>query len=247
MPIVDLALDFEPLQHVPLVRIGADLESREAESASAPGCAAAARGGKRLVEPLGVPVGVVRLECRLAPVGAKGRLELPQDAGCRDRRQPHVPLQAVQQRGFRKVRTSHVSRVVAGLPPEEPRLGVQSGRAQLVVDLHLGVELPDEAVQSATLGGADVRRRDHADGHASFVRRPERLLQDPQTVPLDEGAEQIYAVRGRQFGAEFITEAGVLREFVISAVSERGSPGGSRRRPRPPARPAPATVAARRR
>ena len=92
---------------------------------------------------------------------------------------------------------------VAGAATEQPRLGVQAGRAGLVGDLDLGAQL-DQPVESPPFGRAHVGRRDDpqrrglAGGRPATDQSGRLLLDDPQPVPLHERAEQIHPVGRRQ-------------------------------------------------
>ena len=63
-------------------------------------------------------VGVVGLERRVRPVAVERAGELAQQLRRGDRRQPHVPLEAVEQRGPGEVAAAHVGGVEAGVAAE---------------------------------------------------------------------------------------------------------------------------------
>ena len=82
------------------------------------------------------------------------------------RRQPHVPLQAVEERRVREVRRADERGAQARRALEQPRLRVELGRARVERDANVGAQR-DELVDRALLRRAHVRRRDHADSAAA--------------------------------------------------------------------------------
>ncbi|CAO0830322.1 hypothetical protein SMICM17S_03200 [Streptomyces microflavus] len=88
---------------------------------------------------------------------------------------------------------------------------MQTCGAELVVDLDLSAEVPHQPVQGAAFGGADVGRREYTDGNTALARRRQGLLQDAESMPLHECAEEVDSVGGGQLGAQLEAEAGVLR------------------------------------
>ena len=142
MPVVDAALDVEGVQHLLLIGVRADVETREgqrdpvvlslrpAASASASSSRSRSRSGSYGLEELVVPVGVER------------RRELVEQCRGRDARKADIPLHAVQQRGFGTGSTSRRTRCRSRCrAPEQPRLGVQAGAGGVVLDLDLGAEI----------------------------------------------------------------------------------------------------------
>ena len=149
---VPFAFHAEALEDLALVRIGQNIERQERKRL---GCAFA---GNRPVESSGIARRVVRFELRVLPVALEGRPELLEQFRRRHLRQPHVPLEAVEKGRVREVGRPHVGRREAGLPVEQPRLGVQPRGACVVRHPHLRPER-HKAVERPALRGADVGRR----------------------------------------------------------------------------------------
>ncbi len=179
--------------------------------ARGPGTTTASCAGQGVVQPLGISVGVVRLEGGLAPVRVEGRLELADHRRRGDGGETNVPFEPVEERRFGEVRAADVRRVEAAVPAEEPCLRMEAGGAELVIDLDLGAEVAHQPVQGTPFGGTDIGRRKNADGDTALARRRQRLLQDAEPMPFHERAEEIDAVGRSEFGAQLETEAGVLR------------------------------------
>lgn len=159
VPVVQLALELEPVQDHLLMRVGTDLQAAHGKGDRAP-VLRARRDRERLVEPLGVGLRVVVDEGAVGPVRVEGGLELGEQLGSVRAREFHVPLQAVQQSGPAQVRRADVGRAVARGAPEQPGLGVQPGRPRLVVDLDLRPEVAHQPVQRGVVRRTHVRRGD---------------------------------------------------------------------------------------
>jgi hypothetical protein len=86
---------------------------------------------------------------------------------------------------------------------------VKARRLRFVVDADLGAEVAHEPVQRRAVGRAHVCRREHAERDAARLPVGELGLEDAHAVPLDEGAQQVDAVRGGELGPEFGAELGV--------------------------------------
>lgn len=180
-----------------------------------------ALGEERALQPLAVPAWVVRLERRVFPVAVEGVGEGLQQVRLLDVGESDIPLQPVGQRRSGEVGRADVAGREAVSSVEQPGLGVQPRGPGLVGDLHLGAEF-DELVDGALVGGADVRGGDDTEATTapSHVRDP--LLQDAESLPFDEGAEQIDAVSRLQFSIDLVTDAG------LAATVDQQSAGGQR-------------------
>jgi len=106
----------------------------------------------------------------------------------------------------REVRGADVGGREAAFAVEVPRLGVEARGADLVGDLHVGPQVGQE-VDGAALGGADVGGSDDAQGAAAVKVGAQRAFEDPEAVPLDEGAEQVDAIGGGDLGLKDLAEA----------------------------------------
>lgn len=208
VPVVQLALELEPVQDHLLMRVGTDLQAAHGKGDRAP-VLRARRDRERLVEPLGVGLRVVVDEGAVGPVRVEGGLELGEQLGSVRAREFHVPLQAVQQSGPAQVRRADVGRAVARGAPEQPGLGVQPGRPRLVVDLDLRPEVAHQPVQRGVVRRTHVRRGDDPQRHSSSPQVQQLGLEHPEPVPLHEGAQQVHAVRGRQFRPQLGAQLGI--------------------------------------
>ncbi len=209
---VRVALRGQGLEDLLLVRVGADLQPRDDRRRRlAP---------ERRPQPLGVERAgrVVGDERRIGPVAVEGPLELAHQVRRRDRRQPHVPLQPVDQRRPREVAAADERRGVAGVAVEEPGLGVQAGRAGLVADPDLGAVAAHQLVHGALLGRLHVGRGDHAERDAAGAQRVQLVGQHADAVPADERAQQVDAVGRAQLGPQLGTE----RRFLGRVGEQRG-------------------------
>jgi len=74
------------------------------------------------------------------------------------------------------------------------------------------------------LGGADVGGGDDAQGAAAVEVGAQRAFEDPEAVPLDEGAEQVDAIGGGDLGLEDLAEAG-LAAGVDEEIAGSGDGG----------------------
>jgi hypothetical protein len=139
MAIVTLALDHQPLEHSLLVRIGMDIEPDERDARAS---VAVSVSAQRAIEPLPAGGWVVPLEMLGRPVGLKHRAH-PFDHILRvDRREPHIPLEPVEQRGMREVGRADEGRAQSRVPLEQPSLRVQLGHASVERNANLRAE-PD--------------------------------------------------------------------------------------------------------
>jgi hypothetical protein len=127
MTVMDHTLCGERIQHLLLVGVRADLESRQGDGHSV---VLDATGSfvESVVESIPICVRVVELEGRVVPVGVEPR---------------------------------HAS--------EHPGLGMEASAVSVVLDLHLGTELNDQAVKRRTLGGTHVGRGDDPQRHLALV------------------------------------------------------------------------------
>ena len=75
---------------------------------------------------------------------------------------------------------------------------MQTGAHGVVLDLDLGTKIADEAIKSAPLGSSHVGGRDHPERHTTPFEVEQLRLDDPKSVPLDEGAQQVYLVSAVQ-------------------------------------------------
>ncbi len=108
---------------------------------------------------------------------------------------------------------------------------MQSGRPGLVGDLHLGAQL-DQAVERALVGRAHVRGGDDAQPATALAQLGELLLDHPQALPLDEGAQQVDGVRGGQLAGDLEADArltATVDEECAGGQRDRGTLGKGRR------------------
>ena len=68
---------------------------------------------------------------------------------------------------------------------------MQPSARSVVLNLDLRAEVANEAVQSLTLGAADVSRGDYPDGDACIMRPGKRTFKQSQPAPHDESAQEI--------------------------------------------------------
>ncbi|RAS36210.1 hypothetical protein BCL80_101163 [Streptomyces avidinii] len=203
------SLNFKAFEHVPLMWVWADFQAGECDRGAI--SLRAASVGQSFIEPLGIGIGVVCLKRLLAPVRVECGLELAQDGRRSDRRETYVPLKPFEESSLGEVRATYVSRIEAAFSPEEPCLGMESGGAKLIVDLDLGTEVPDKTVQRSAFRGTDVRGCQDSDRNTASMCRGERLFENAETVPFDEGAQEVNAVGRSQLGAKLEAKTRVLR------------------------------------
>ncbi len=208
VPVVHHPLDLELLEHLRLVRVGPHLQAGQREGDPIMGLRAS-RLRQRVVEPVTVALGVVGLERRVVPVGVEGGAELLEQRRRAHRREAHVPLHAVEQRGAREVARPDVCRVEAGVAPEQPRLGVKTGAQRVVLHLDVGAEVGDQTVKGGPLGGAHVGRGDQAQRDATVAELGELLLQQAQAVPLHERQDDVHLVSAGELSSQLCTDAGL--------------------------------------
>ncbi len=212
MATVNDALDLELVEHLLLVGVRTHLEARECQSHPVvkplSGCL-----GERIVELVAVGVGVIALECRVAPMAVEGGEELLQQRRCGDRGQSHVPLEAIEHCCSGEVAGTDVCSVEAGVAPEEPGLRVQSCPLCVVLDLDLRPKIAHQSIEGSPLGGTHVRRGEDTEGDAAFAQRFQLVIEQAQTVPLDEGHDDVDAVRTRQLSAELMADTRLTRSI----------------------------------
>jgi hypothetical protein len=68
---------------------------------------------------------------------------------------------------------------------------VKPGAHRVVLDLDLSTEVADEAIQRDPLGGTHVRGCDDSQRGAAPFKVKQLRLDDSQSIPLDEGAQQV--------------------------------------------------------
>lgn len=76
---------------------------------------------------------------------------------------------------------------------------MQAGRTGFVTHLDVRAVLRHEGVEGAALGGTAVRRSEDSRLHTTFAQRAELLTEDGDASELDERAQQVHAVRTREF------------------------------------------------
>lgn len=223
VPVVHDALDVEGLEDLQLVRARHHLQPGDGDHRARR--AGAALGGQSAVEQVGVAVRVVVEEAGVVPVGVERRLELAHQRRRRHRGDAHVPLQAVDQRGLGEVGAADVPGVEARGAPEQPRLGVQARGLSVVTNLHLCPETAHELVERPALGGAAVGGGDDAHRHTALAQLGQRLLQYPDAVPADEGAQQVHSLSAAhlrpQLGAEVRLPAAVGEQCDVGQRGHR--------------------------
>lgn len=120
---------------------------------------------------------------------------------------------------------------------------MQPGAQRVELDLDLRPEIGDQPVQRGPFGRTDVRGGHHPQRYSAPSQFPEFGLQQPESVPLDECAEQVDLVGGGQFGAQFGAEGRfAVRVGQQRRIGQRGAwavrrdrreprPGGTGQRP----------------
>lgn len=133
---------------------------------------------QRLIKTLAVTFWVVDLEFGLLPVLLEGRLELPDHLRVAGSTDPHVPLEAVHLGRVRKVRGPDVDGMVATLPAEKPRLGMEASAGDTKGNFHIGPEFV-ECIESPAFRRPRIDGGD--DAHWNTGRSP--LLEFPVEQP----------------------------------------------------------------
>ena len=182
-----LALGVEALEHLALERPRLQVEMEDRGGLSH------RRRANGAVEAVGIPSGIVRLVAGIGPVALERGLELLDQVRRRRLRQTNVPLNAVQHGAVRQVGRSDIRRRVPGQSFEQPRLRVQPRRPRVVRDFDLGADRR-EPVERAALRGPGVHGGDDAERPARVAVCLERGTNDAETVPANEGAQQVDAV-----------------------------------------------------
>jgi hypothetical protein len=93
---------------------------------------------------------------------------------------------------------------------EDPCLGVQARRAGVVRDLDVDPKV-GHLVESTSLRGTEVRRRDESHGYPALAKRLERTPQQPDTCPANERHDDVDSVGGAKFAVEHLPEARLVR------------------------------------
>ena len=136
-----------------------------------------------------------------------------------DRREPHIPFQAIDQRGMRQVGRPDVGGVKTGVAAQQPRLGVQPGAVGFVVDPHLGAELVHQRIERSRVRGAQVRRGDDPQRDSTLPQLGEFVA--PADAALAISRTHTAGRRGQRWPTRRRNSAasvGSLRALVISAV-----------------------------
>ena len=146
--------------------------------------------------------------------------------------EPHVPLDAVEQRRPRQVGGADVRGVEAGVAAEHPRLGVEPGAVGVVLDLDLGAELADEPVEGPPLGRPHVGRRDDAQRGAALPQPRSSGSRSRSPCHFTKAQQQVHLVAGvdlgPQLGAEVRLAVGVGEQRCLGQWG-----AGARHRKRP--------------
>lgn len=118
---------------------------------------------------------------------------------------------------------------------------MQACSLRVVLDLHLSVEVPDEPVQGGSLGSPHIRRGDHSERDAILAQHSELVLEQAQSVPLDERHDDVNTVGTCQLRTDLMTNSWLtwrigeqrsIRQGRRWALSQRTThgPGSGRRR-----------------
>jgi hypothetical protein len=83
---------------------------------------------------------------------------------------------------------------------------VKASGTRLVADLDLRASA-HQLVDGSALGGADVRRGNHPKGTAGLAVPFDGIHQQSQTLPLDEGTEQVDPVSGGHLCGQFLVQS----------------------------------------
>ena len=215
-----LARQLDQLQQPLLERVGPQLDRAEDDLWAGVGPAGRA---PLLVE----LVGVVGDEVAALPVAVEHGGELGDDVGVAGCRGPHVPLEPGHLRRVGEVRRADVGGREAGPAVEDPRLGVQARRAEVVGDAHLGAEV-DELVERR---GARSSRCRSSSGPAT-ARRPRSggagVEQRGDPAAPDEGHHDVDRVGRLDLRAQLVPQRRV-RPARWSAASCRAAGSAARR------------------
>jgi hypothetical protein len=149
---------------------------------------------------------IVGLEVAAVPVGLEHRGDLVHHVGIARARHTHVPLQPADLRRVRQVRGADVRGRESAAAVEQPRLGVEPGRAGVVRDPDLGADAP-ELVQGARLGRASVRRRQHPERGATLAVASQRIEQRNEPGPAHERHDHVDAVGRRDLCQDLAAHA----------------------------------------
>jgi hypothetical protein len=238
--VVAVALDHQGVEHPLLVRVGPHVEVGEGDRRGLPDRAPLVLT-QRLRELLAVALGVVGDEVLGLPVAGEGHPHPVDHVAGIDGREPHVPLEAVEERGVGEVGGADEGGAQARAPLQQPGLGVQLGGARVERHPHLGAQL-DQLVHRPFLGRAHVGGGDDAQSAAALDEVGEGLAQLAHAGPDHEGAEQIDRVGGgdlaTQLGADVGLALGVDQQVALGEGRRwrRGQLGDGAER-RPPAYP----------
>ncbi len=109
---------------------------------------------------------------------------------------------------------------------EQPGFGVQAGAAGVVADAHLSA-VGHQPIEGAAVGGAQVDGGEHPQLPAGLGLQEggEGRLEQAQTAPLDEGAEQVDPLGGGDFVDQRLPHrrfaAGVHQQGAVGQGDER--------------------------
>jgi hypothetical protein len=199
MTVMAVTLDGQGLEHPLLMRVGPDIKVGELDRRGLAERAAivlAQRDGQLVA----IDGRVVRLEVLRGPVALERHADAVDDVRRVHRRQPHVPLQAVEECCVREIRRADECGRQAGRALEQPRLRVQLGRASVERDANLGTE-SHKLVDGPLLRRAHVSRRDDPDASAARLDAGQGIAEVPNARPDDEGADQVDGIGGRELRA----------------------------------------------
>ena len=133
MTVVPFALGRQRVEHPLLMRVRADIEVGERDRRALAERASVVLA-QRLRKLVAVDVRVVVLEVLGRPVALERHPDAIDDVRSVDRRQPHVPLKAIEQGGVGEVRRADEGGAQAGVALEQPGLRVQLRRARVERD-----------------------------------------------------------------------------------------------------------------
>lgn len=84
---------------------------------------------------------------------------------------------------------------------------METGSASVVLNADLGAVVAGQSVERLPLGTTQVGRRNDAERDSSLTCIPQLRLQNPDSGPHDERAQQINLVTGGKLGAQLGTHA----------------------------------------
>ena len=208
MAIVTIALHHQILEHPALVRMRDHIEPGEARARDVLRLALPL-ATERILESLGIAVGLVLLESIIVPIRVERGAHALDDRGGFCLGQAHVPLKAGVHCGMREVGGADERGGQSVRSVHDHAFACSFVRWASKPNSHLRAELTQGA-DSLRVSDPHVRRCDHSNRAAPTDDAAQFVEERDDAAPHDEGTDQVHSRRTLELGLELRTDRRLL-------------------------------------